>query len=227
MISKKNILTILLDSVFVIAFNVLFFLNGGIEHTTAVWIAYGFLHFSYAMVLVTPLISAHGSTAVISKTATYTISIMYFLAELLMSIIIFFAKTEKTKLVTSIEVIITAIFLVILLINLLSDDATEKKQAKYEVQNDYIKNISNQIKYIETLVSDPSAKKRINNLYYLAHSSPIKSNQSLESYENEIVRNISLMEESAQNKEIDRVLSISGEIERLLNKRNFEIRSNH
>lgn len=227
MISKKNILTIILDSIFVIAFNILFFLNGGTEHTTAIWIAYGFLHFSYAMVLITPLISAHGSTAVISKTTTYTISILYFLVESIMSIIVFLGKTGKTKVIISTEVIVTATFLIILIINLLADDDIEKKQAKHEVQNDFIKTISNQIKYIETIVSDPSAKNKINNLYYLAHSSPIKSNQSLDFYENEIIRNISLMEQSAQNKEIEQVLSISSEIEKLLNKRNFEIKANH
>ena len=81
--TKKNILTIILDSVFIIAFNILFFLNGGTHHVAAVWTAYGFLHFAYLMVLITSLIAAHGSTAVLSKTTTYTISLFYFVVELM------------------------------------------------------------------------------------------------------------------------------------------------
>ena len=41
-------------------------------------------------------------------------------------------------------------------------------------------------------------------------------------YENEIVRNISLMEDAANQNKITDILRISGEIERLLNKRTFE-----
>ena len=87
--SKKNILTIILDSVFVIAFNLLFFLNGGTQHVAAIWTAYGFLHFAYLMVLITPLIASKGSNAVLSKTTTYTISLLFFIVELFFAIIIF------------------------------------------------------------------------------------------------------------------------------------------
>ena len=53
---KKNILILILDSVFIIAFNVVFFLNGGIHHEVAMWSVYGFLHFAYLMILLSPFI---------------------------------------------------------------------------------------------------------------------------------------------------------------------------
>ena len=223
--AKKNILTIILDSVFIIAFNILFFLNGGTQHVAAVWIAYGFLHFAYLMILVTPLISSRGSTAVLSKTTTYTISLFYFVVEIIFAIVTFATKTEHIKLVISIETIITALYVIVLVINLLADDSIENKQKRHESENDFIKAISNQLKYIETLISDKTAKTKIESLYYLAHSSPSKSDDSLKFYENEIVRNISILEEFVNKNEINQVISISGEIERLLNKRNFEIKT--
>lgn len=223
--SKKNILTIVLDSVFIIAFNILFFLNGGTQHVAAVWTAYGFLHFAYIMVLVTPLIASRGSTAVLSKTTTYTISLLYFLTELIFAIITFATKTERIKLVISIETVLTAIYVIVLVINLLADDSIEKKQNRHEAENDFIKGISNQIKYIESTVSDKTAKSKLESLYYLAHSSSCKSDDSLKFYENEIVRNISTLEEFASKNDVGEVIRISGEIERLLNKRNFEIKT--
>lgn len=223
--AKKNILTIILDSVFIIAFNILFFLNGGTQHVAAVWIAYGFLHFAYLMILVTPLISSRGSTAVLSKTTTYSISLFYFVVELIFAIVTFATKTEHIKLVISIETVITALYAIILIINLLADDSIENKKKKHDSENDYIKGISSQLKYIETLISDKTAKAKIESLYYLSHSSPSKSDESLRFYENEIVRNISILEESANKNDSEQVISISGEIERLLNKRNFEIKT--
>lgn len=38
---KKTILTILLELIFVILFNVIFFMVGGTEHEASVWISYG------------------------------------------------------------------------------------------------------------------------------------------------------------------------------------------
>lgn len=223
--TKKSILTSILDSVFIVAFNILFFLNGGIHHGAAVWIAYGFLHFAYLMILITPLIAAHGSTAILSKTTTYTISLLYFILQLIFSIVIFVTKTEHIKVEISIETVLTAIYVIILVINLLTDDSIEHKQKRHESENDFIKGISNQLKYIESTISDKTAKSKLNSLYYLAHSSPSKSDESLRFYENEIVRNISILEEAATNNEIDGIISISGEIERLLNKRNFELKT--
>lgn len=223
--TKKNILTIILDSVFIVTFNVLFFLNGGTQHVAAVWTAYGFLHFAYLMVLITPLIASKGSTAVLSKTTTYTISLLFFIVELLFAIVTFITKTERVKMVISIETVLCAIYVIILVINLLADDSIANKQKRHESENDFIKGISNQIKYIQTQVSDNNAKKKLESLYSLAHSSPSKSRESMKFYENEIVRNISLLEDAANQNKITDILRISGEIERLLNKRTFEAKT--
>lgn len=177
--TQKNILTIILDSVFIVTFNVLFFLNGGTQHVAAVWTAYGFLHFAYLMVLITPLIALKGSTAVLSKTTTYTLSLLFFIVELLFAIVTFITKTERVKMVISIETVLCAIYVIILVINLLADDSIANKQKRHESENDFIKGISNQIKYIQTLVSDNDAKKKLESLYYLAHSSPSKSGESM------------------------------------------------
>ena len=99
------------------------------------------------------------------------------------------------------------------------------KQKRHELENDFIKGISNQIKYIQILVSDNDAKKKLESLYYLVHSSPSKSVESMKFYENEIVLNISLLEDAANQNKITEILRISGEIERLINKQTFEART--
>lgn len=51
---RVNILWLLLDSLFLIAFNVLFFMFVDYR-TDSVWVSYGFIHFSYILMLLTPL----------------------------------------------------------------------------------------------------------------------------------------------------------------------------
>ena len=61
--NKKSILYILLDLVFLAVFNTVFFVVGGTNHPASVWAAYGFIHFSYIMVLVTPFLVRKNSNA--------------------------------------------------------------------------------------------------------------------------------------------------------------------
>ena len=223
--TKKNILTIVLDSVFVVAFNLLFFINGGIVHSASVWTIYGFLHFAYLMVLVTPLISARGTTSIHSKTVIYVISLLYFLVELVFASIFVFFLILGFRLTLSIEIIVTAIYLVVLIVNLLADASIEAKQQRHKTENAFIKNISNKIKYISSTVSDEKAKSKLESLYYLAHSSPSKSGENMKSYELAIMENLDKMEDAVSQEKMDEVLSLAADVERILNKRNFELRN--
>lgn len=222
---KKNILTIILNTVFIVVFNTLFFLNGGTQHIASIWITYGFLHFAYLMVLITPLItSLRGSYPVLSQTIIYIISLLYFVIELFFAIVSFVIKTQNIKLIVSIEIIITGLYAIILIINLLTDNSIVNKQQHYESENNFIKGISAQIKYIESIVTDKYAKSKLESLYYLVHSSPSKSSDSVRFYENEIMRSISVLDELVANNNISDIIRISKEIEKLVNKRNFELK---
>ena len=223
--TKKNILTIVLDSVFIVAFNLLFFINGGIVHTASVWTIYGFLHFAYLMVFVTPLISSSGKTGTLSKTAVYAISLVYFFIQLIFAIIFIFFVILGFRLTLSLEIIVTAIYLVVLTVNLFADDSTEKKQDAHDKGNAFIKNISQKIKYIESTVSDKNAKTKLESLYYLAHTSPSKSSESVKMYENEIFENLKTLEEASEKGNVSDILSTACEIEKILNRRNFELKA--
>ena len=52
--NRRNILQIALKMIFVVIFNISFFIISGIHHPVSVWIAYGFIHFSYVTFLFVP-----------------------------------------------------------------------------------------------------------------------------------------------------------------------------
>ena len=223
---KKNILTIILDTVFIVAFNILFFVNKGTNHNAAVWICYGFLHFSYIMFLLTPVIEAKGKTAYLSRLSTYSISLSYFLIELVFSTeIILNENSFGTKIVISIQTILATIYIILLITNLLVNDATANKQVRHDIENDFIKTNSAKAKFIESITTDSRLRSRINDLYYTIHSSPIRSSTDVSVFEKNITDLLNKLEDSVSKNSEKEANELITEIERLVNKRNFMLRA--
>lgn len=221
--TKKKIITILLESIFLIAFNVLFFINSGFEHPTETWICYGFLHFSYLMMIFTPFIE---TKEYISKTTSYTISSLYFVCELVFALInLIFNKIIGTKFVISVQVILTAIYFIVLFTNLITNETTKNKASQHDIENNFIKLISAKAKYIESIISSSKEKNRMNNLYYTIHSSPIKSSNDVIIYEEKIVDSLDALENAAEQNDETMISEKITEIEQLINKRNFILKT--
>ena len=76
---KMSILRILLNSIFFVTFNAVFFVVGSFEHAASVWISYGFIHFAYFMLLITPVLIRKGKNAAVFGFSLYSISSAYFI----------------------------------------------------------------------------------------------------------------------------------------------------
>ena len=55
-------LWMMMDLIFIIIFNAMFFILGGTDHSVSVWISYGFIHFAYLMLIVTPFFMRRGKS---------------------------------------------------------------------------------------------------------------------------------------------------------------------
>lgn len=221
--SKKTILTILIDTLFIISFNVLFFLNMGNQHSSIVWWCYGFLHFSYLMIIIVPLIE---SKEYESKLSTYSISLVYFILELIICFVVLFLKDKcNLKLIISMQVVITSIYLYLLIANLFVNNTIDNKQKKYIIENNFIKTISAKVKYLESISVDTKIKDKLSNLYYTVHSSPIKSSVDVSIYEEKIIDLLSIIETEIEEPNQSKIFESITETERLINKRNFMLKT--
>ena len=116
------------------------------------------------MMIFTPFIE---TKEYISKTTSYTISSLYFVCELVFALInLIFNKIIGTKFVISVQVILTAIYFIVLFTNLITNETTKNKENQHNIENDFIKLISAKAKYIESIISSSKEKNRMNNLYY-------------------------------------------------------------
>ena len=54
---KSKILGSMIHLIILALFNALYFGLGGTDHPASAWISYGFIHFSYLMMILTPFIA--------------------------------------------------------------------------------------------------------------------------------------------------------------------------
>ena len=125
------ILWTLLNSLFLIVFNLLFFLLGNVESfTTSVWISYGFIHFAYFVLLFTPLLVRKSEVDTDYRRPLYLITGTYFLIEFIVGITFILIAPEKVKLTLIVQVILAAVFLGFLLTHLIANEYTANSHVK-------------------------------------------------------------------------------------------------
>ena len=221
---KKNILWILLDIVFLAVFNTVFFMVGGTDHPASAWISYGFIHFSYLMILVTPFLIRKSSSQAVFGFSLYSVSAVYFFVEFIVGLVFIFIGSESYKASLVVQVIISGIYAVMLISNLIANEYTADSVEQHEDEVAYIKNAASRVKMLMGKASDKKANKEIERAYDLLHSSPSKSNNAVAPLESAILRAIYELESAVSSKDEDAIFSKSREIISLAETRNDELK---
>lgn len=184
--NKKSVLWILLDLVFLIVFNTVFFVAGGTSHTFSVWIAYGFIHFSYLMVLATPFLIRKSSSSAVLGFSIYSISATYFFVEFVVGVFFIIFKQESYKSALITQIIIAGAYAIILLSLLLANEHTANSVERHEAEVSYIKNAASKVKLLIGKLSDKKANKEVERAYDALHASPTKSHYTVKDIESSI-----------------------------------------
>lgn len=222
--NKKSVLWILLDLIFLAVFNTVFFVAGGTDHTISVWLSYGFIHFAYLMVLVTPVLIRKSSSAAVFGLSLYSISSTYFLIEFVVGLIFIFMKSESYKAALIVQVIIAGIYAVLLLSHLIANEYTADSVERREKEVDYIKTASSRVKALIGKANDKKANKAIEKTYDALHSSPSKSTSTVRSIESDVMNKVSELENAVSNQNTATIITISGEIISLTEERNRKLK---
>lgn len=221
--NKKSILYILLDLVFLAVFNTVFFVISGTNHPASVWIAYGFIHFSYIMVFVTPFLIRKSSSAALFGFSLYSISTVYFFVEFLVGLVFVFVRSDSYKASLVVQVIIAGIYAILLISNLIANENTADSIECHEDKVTYIKDAASKIKLLIGKASDNNANNEIEKVYDLLHSSPSHSAADVKSLEQQVKNKIDELENAVYSDETATIITISGEIISLTEERNRKI----
>lgn len=222
--NKKSVLWILLDLIFLAVFNTVFFVAGGTDHTASVWISYGFIHFAYLMVLVTPFLIRKSSSAAVFGFSLYSISSTYFLLEFVVGLIFIFMKSESYKASLIVQVIVAGIYAVLLLSHLIANEHTADSVERHEEEVAYIKTASSRVKVLIGKANDKKANKEIEKAYDTLHSSPSKTVATVRSIESNVMNKVAELEGAVSDQDTATIITTAGEIVALMEERNRKIR---
>ena len=221
---KKNSLYILLDLVFLMVFNTVFFVAGGTDHIASVWISYGFIHFAYLMILITPFLIRKSSSIAVLGFSIYSISVVYFFLEFIVGLIFIFVGSDTYKSALIVQVIIAGIYAVLLISNLIANEHTMDSVEKHKNEIAYIKNASSRVKMLVGKATDKKINKEIERVYDLLHSSPVKTTDAVRTIEDSIIDKVTELENMISVQDGTVIIAITNELIYLIEERNRKIR---
>lgn len=221
---KSKVLGSLIHLIVLALFNALYFGIGGVDHPASAWISYGFIHFSYVMVIITPYITQKGKDRATYAASMYTITSAYFAIELIVGAIIIIVAPEGHKFSLFSQLIMAAIYLIILFGNMVADEHTAKSVEKHEAELIYVKESCSMLKAIMSDISDEQLYRKIEKAYDLIQSSPVKSATNVLSIESQVISEIDNLGLAVRNGDATAISASADKIARLANERNRLLR---
>ncbi|SFC51453.1 hypothetical protein [Ruminococcus albus] len=224
---KKNVLWILLDLVFLIVFNTVFFVAGGTDHNASVWISYGFIHLSYILLIITPFLIRKSSSAAVFGFSLYSISSTYFLVEFIVGVIFCLINMESYKPALIVQVIIAGFYAIMLISNMIANESTADSIERHEIELRYVKDCSARILPLVDMVSDKKIRKKVEAVYDMIHGSPVKSSNSVRQIELDVIDQIDLLEAAVNSEDKEKIETVCKKITRLADERNRQLKYNN
>lgn len=220
---KSKLATSVTKLVFLVVFNIIFFMAGGTDRPASVWIAYAFIHFAYLCMLFTPVFVSSGKSAVIYGLSLSAISTAYFVAELLLGIIIILIAPSHYKFFFFVQLILAAVYVVIFMTTVRVNEASSASEAKHDMEVSFVKTASSRIKALCDTMNDASANKEIEKAFDVLHSSPTKSTAAVKALEAQIVMQIGDLEHAASVQNAEAASAAARNIVSLVQERNRQV----
>lgn len=216
---KKTLLWILLDLVFLLVFNLFFFLLSKSDKPASVWIAYVFIHIAYLAVLATPYLSRRDENTVLGLSLS-AISDGYFLVEFVVGVLIFVLAPRGVIPSLLIQILLAGIYAVILITALFANKHTADHTAKQRAESEFIKGAADRVRLLVGHIPDKDADAGIQRVYDLLHASPVASTPSAEPLEQRIMDSIDQLESAVNSKDAISAAALCDSLQSLIQKRN-------
>jgi hypothetical protein len=177
------------------------------------------------MVAITPFITRQSKSTVVFMFSMYSVSTIYFLVQFVIGIIIILVSPERHIATMLIQIVITGIYGVILISNLIVNERTTEAEIKQQQEIAFVKNASARIRGLLVSVTDNELKRRVERLYDDIYSSPVKSYFNLQHIENSILKSINDLENAVFSEDKEKISSLLSSIQMSVNERNRQLKT--
>ncbi|MCD7708238.1 MAG: hypothetical protein LUI02_00015 [Clostridiales bacterium] len=187
---KMRILKNAIYIVVIVIINILFYGIWGVNHVPAAWISYLFIHIAAALVIVAPYLAERGREVALYTVVLDMVSIVYFIAELVVGFIFIIIQPIHFRPALFSQLIMFGVALIIMLANMIANAHTAESLDKREHELVYVKESASILKSLMSRITDDGASKKVEYVYDLINSSPIKSSPAVQELERQAMSEI-------------------------------------
>ena len=176
------------------------------------------------MLLITPKLIRKSSSSSVFGFSLYSISSTYFLVEFIIGVIFIFAKPESYKVSLVVQIITFGIYAAMIISHIIANEYAADNIERHELELQYVKNCSAQIKGIMNQVEDKNIKKKVEKAYDTLHSSPVRSNNTARDYELTVMDLIEVLEQNIERNDLIAASTTLDKILKNADERNRRVR---
>lgn len=222
--AASKIIWIILNSLFLIVFNVCFFiLTANIDwfpdgRTDVIWLNYGCIHFAYLLLLLSPLFSPR-NVAKDTLPSTIAVVLRFWWVELIVGSVLIAVQIPFLYNVM-VQVLLVALYIGRICIMALANQDTAEKVARHEKELQYVKISESQLRCLLSSISDKTTYRKVEHTYDYIRTSPVRSHPQVYGIEQQVINKVSVLSTLSDNNQI---ASLSDEIMQLAKQRNQQL----
>jgi hypothetical protein len=216
-----------MESVFLVVFNILFFMWGGWEQGPAAWISYVFIHLAYATLLVTPMLVRGGKSAPIFGASLFGIASVYFAVEFVVGLVFIIALPHSFVPALSIQLIMAGLYVVIAILSMIANERTAQAESSHQHDLEFVKRSTLQAKRIVDSASEASMRKTVEQVYDTVRTSPVKSHPQVSEFELSILGSLGQLESAVSMNDHEKTQVLARSLLGAINERNNWLKGNN
>lgn len=218
--NSKQIMRTVVYIGYIIIYNLIFFMKGGMDSSVAGWIAYGFVWLAILISYIAPLYCKNYKRIPENLVTNYTFSWIYSAATIVFNAIVILLKIKSVPLTLILNLIFVVLYLQQLFYSLRVNYEVETNLERTDAERQFVRDVSKKLQMCRQMTDDAALKKEIEKAYDAVRSCPLKSNDMAMNYEIKIIGLVDTLESKMDNNQNQEILGIVQDILNNVNKRN-------
>lgn len=217
---KKKTLMVLLVSLFLILFNVMFFMLGGhVGANASRWVSYGAIHAAYLLMVFTPTFNCAGKIDRIFGLPITTASVLYFAVEFVVGLLFVLFNPVSVKAAVIIQLIVFVFYAACLLTLMIANASAEEAEAEKLKPGVFKDRAGKLLADARKRVKKDDQREAVDAVSLCLTATPDETREVLLPLEADIVSSIKDLRVAAEKKDAEAVIALSGDIRGMLERR--------
>ena len=218
--NSKQIMRTVVYIGYIIIYNLIFFMKGGMDSSVAGWIAYGFVWLAILISYIAPLYCKNYKRIPENLVTNYTFSWIYSAVTIVFNAIVILLKIKSVPLTLILNLIFVVLYLQQLFYSLRVNYEVETNLERTDAERQFVRDVSKKLQMCRQMTDDAVLKKEIEKAYDAVRSCPLKSNDMAMNYEIKIIGLTDTLESKIDNNQNQEVPGIVQDILNNVKKRN-------